>query len=373
VFIELCRLQRIDTVLLAVTSANSPARPWALAVLIGPHAYLFDAELGLPLPGENGRGVVTLAGLSGQPELLEQMNVNDKQTYWVKREDLTSLQPLISASPEELSKRMWLLDRQMSGDKHLALFADADATATRLAEFPQLKGAKVALWRVPFEASLYVSLGLGLRLNRDQKFATEYGNQTFFLTLPLSPIRQARQLQFQGTFDTSEETKARRRQRERTKQADPLQRDGGAVELYLLARPEGRAIEDLAYSEYWQRFYGLNALPQDPQQRRELLDMVATRIKRSRDDVSYWLGLVQFEKEDYPNAITWLKQSLSDDSSDQPWAGGARYNLGRCYEALGQKQKAIKLYRDEDSPQKYGNRLRAKWLSREPERPAAEE
>lgn len=372
VFMELCRQQGIDTALLAVSPASGPAKPWAVAALIGPHLYLFDAELGLPLPEEHGRGVVTLAALASQPELLEQMNVDARQQYWVKGENLAELRPLLSASPEELSKRMWLLDRQTTGAKHLALFADVDAIAARLAQSPQLQGAKVALWRVPFEASLYVSLGLGLRLSRDREFAADYENQTFFVKMPLSPIRQARQLQFQGAFDTTEETKSRRRQRARDKMADVFQRDGGAVELYLMTRPEGRAIEDLAYSEYWQRFYGLNALPQDQQQRQEVLQMVTTRMQRSRDDVSFWLGLVQYEKADYENAITWLKQSLPDDSDDKPWAGGARYNLARCYEALGKQEKAIELYRADDSPQKYGNRLRAKWLSRESEQPAAE-
>jgi tetratricopeptide (TPR) repeat protein len=250
--------------------------------------------------------------------------------------------------------------------------ADVDAIAERLAQSPQLKGAKTSLWRVPFEASLYVSLGLGLRLSRDQQFAMEYENQTFFVRMPLSPIRQARQLQFQGTFDTSEDVQSRRRQRQRDKMAEGAPRDGGAVELYLMMRPEGGAIEDLAYSEYWQRFYNLN-LPQDEKQRREVLEMVTTRIKRSRDDVSFWLGLIQFEKREYDNAIKWLKQSLPDeDSTEQPWASGARYNLARCYEALGKTQEAVKLYRRDDSPQKYGNQLRAKWLSRAPEVPAAE-
>lgn len=363
VFMELCRQRGIDTALLAVTSESGPAKPWAVATLVGEQLYLFDAELGLPIRGKGASPVATLAALTSEPGLLEQMNVSEKQSYWVKPGDLMSLQLFIAASPEELSKRMWLLDRQTTGSKHLALFADVDATAARLTSSPQLKGSKVSLWRVPFEASLYVSLGLGLRLSRDEEFAKDYENQTFFVRMPLSPIRQARQLQFQGTFDVSEETQARRRQRERDKMASPAPRDGGAVELYLMMRPEGGAIEDIAYSAFWQKFYNLN-LPQDETQRRQVLEMVTTRIKRSRDDVSFWLGLIQYEKADYDNAIKWLRQSLpDDDSSDRPWAGGARYNLARCYEALGQNEEAIKLYRDDDSPQKYGNRLRAKWLS----------
>lgn len=371
VFVELCRQQGIGTALLAVEPASGAVRPWAVAALIGTELFLFDAELGLPIPAEKQRGVATLAALVKQSELLKQMDVDAKQTYWVQPEDLNSLRVWLSASPEELSKRMWLLDRQTSGANHLALYADVDATAARVAASPALKGAQVSLWRVPFEASLYVSLGLGLRLARDQEFAQGYENETFFLNMPMSPIRQARQLQFQGAFDTTQEAETRRRQRERDKMADPFPRDGGAVELYLMTRPQGRAIEDLAYSQYWQRFYGL-ALPPDPEQRRAMLEMVTTRMQRTRDDVSFWLGLVQYEKGDYENAITWLKQSLPDDSSDKPWEGGGRYNLARSYEALGQTEEAIKLYRSDNSPQKYGNRLRAKWLSRQADQPAGE-
>jgi hypothetical protein len=382
VFMELCRQENTDTALLAVASDNGPARPWAVAVLIGEHLYLFDAELGLPIPSHGARGVATLAALASEPKLLEQMDVSDKQTYWVKPAALGSLHPLLSAAPEELSKRMWLLDRSTSGSKHLAVFVDVDAIAAQLQQSPQLKGAKVSLWRVPFEASLYVSLGLGLRLSRDPEFATEYGNQIYFA---FTPIRQARQQQLRGTFDTSEEIRSRRLQRERhqresltpeelrevKKRRAPTPLDGGAVELYLSMRPDGQAIDDLADSEYWQTFFG-QPLPQDEQQRRQMLEMWGTRIQRFRDDISYWLGLIQYDKGSYENAITWLKRCMPENSPEAPWADGARYNLARCYEALGQTQEAVKLYRSDDSPQKYGNQLRAKWLGRAAKEPAAE-
>jgi hypothetical protein len=383
VFIELCRQQEIDAVLLAVPSTSGPARPWAVAALVGEHLYMFDAELGLPVAGPRARGVATLAALASQPELLEQMNVSKRREYWVQHADLKNLQPLLSASPEELSKRMWLLDRNTTGSKHLALFVDVDEVAARLQHSPQLKGAKVSLWRVPFEASLYVSLGLGLRLSRDQAFATEHGNRVFFA---FTPIRQPRQLQFRGTFDTSDEVQSRRLQREREikesltpqelqefkKRRKPPQLDGGAVELYLAMRPDGRALDDLAGSEYWQSFFNA-PLPQDEKQRRQMLEAWGPRIDRFRDDISYWLGLIQYEKGEYANAMTWLRQSLDEDSTESPWTPAARYNLARCYEALGQTDEAVKLYLSDDSPQKYGNQLRAKWLGRVPEEPAAEQ
>lgn len=370
VFIELCRQQGIECVKLAIAQDAGPPRPWAVAALIGADAYLFDAELGLPLRAADGRGVVTLAALQKQPDLLSQLNLDQKRTYWVKSDDLAQLRAFISASPEELSKRMWLLDHAATGAKHLALFVDADALNQRIAKTPSLKGAQVSLWKVPFECSLYVSLGQGLRLRRDKDFAIAFENQTMGLRFPMQPLRQARLLQFRGDFDTSEDALARRKERERElrKQGIPSDqipppRDGGAVELYLLSRPEGQSIEQLAYSQQWQQRFGLTVLPNDPEQRREYLEMITARVQRARDDTSYWIALVQYEKGDYANAVKWLKGSLPEDAADEkPWSAGARYNLARCYEALGQTEDAVALYERDDSPQKYGNRLRARWL-----------
>ena len=155
----------------AAFDLGKPVKPWAVAVMIGPELYLFDAELGLPLPGPERRGVANFSALVKQPEVLEQMNIDAKQTYWVKPADLESLRLWISASPEELSKRMWLLDRESKGAKHLALFVDADALAKRLNQSPQLRGTKVSLWRVPesrgsarridWVGALFATLGLG--------------------------------------------------------------------------------------------------------------------------------------------------------------------------------------------------------------------
>ena len=46
-----------------------------------------------------------------------------------------------------------------------------------------------------------------------------------------------------------------------------------------------------------------------------------------------------------------------------PWTFGARYNLARTYETLGDITRARELLNeDDDSPQKHGNWLRAKLL-----------
>jgi len=57
---------------------------------------------------------------------------------------------------------------------------------------------------------------------------------------------------------------------------------------------------------------------------------------------------------------------------DGPWTNAARYNLARVREATGELPEAIKLYEQDKSPQRYGNRLRAQRLkSQLPPEPAA--
>ena len=45
-----------------------------------------------------------------------------------------------------------------------------------------------------------------------------------------------------------------------------------------------------------------------------------------------------------------------------PWTGGARYNLARTYEVLGDHANARAYYEQDKSPQRHGNLLRARRL-----------
>jgi tetratricopeptide (TPR) repeat protein len=78
-------------------------------------------------------------------------------------------------------------------------------------------------------------------------------------------------------------------------------------------------------------------------------------------NAAYWLGLLLYDEQNFDIATDWLRRNELV-AADSPWQSGTRYNLGRTYEALERKDDAIKLFESDTSPQKHGNRLRARLL-----------
>ncbi len=80
--------------------------------------------------------------------------------------------------------------------------------------------------------------------------------------------------------------------------------------------------------------------------------------QHKNDNAAYWLGIILFEQKTFDPAKQYFERTL-DATGANSWTNGARYNLARCYEALGQFPKAIELYEADRSPQRNGNHLRA--------------
>jgi len=91
----------------------------------------------------------------------------------------------------------------------------------------------------------------------------------------------------------------------------------------------------------------------------------AGAMLRRKQDATYWLGLISFDEHEYETAEGYFKKLTLEvwkKEKGGPWGDGARYNLARTYEAAGRTDDAIKLYETDDSPQRHGNHLRARWL-----------
>jgi Flp pilus assembly protein TadD len=102
-----------------------------------------------------------------------------------------------------------------------------------------------------------------------------------------------------------------------------------------------------------------------------LTPQLVDAFQMRRDDAAFWMGLISFEQGDFSTAEQYFRQMTLEPYPDGPWTNAARYNLARVREATGELPEAIKLYEQDKSPQRYGNRLRAQRLKSQlpPEQP----
>lgn len=310
VFIQLARQQHLDVCLLAYRNAQPPHElvPWVVGLWSEGELYLFDPQLGLPIPGPDGRGVATLTEAVSDPSVLDQLDVDEDHPYPVKAEVLNEVVALIEASPEFLSRRMKAIESRLAGERSLVLSVDASAQAERFASHPHVHDAE--LWTLPYERIRRLA-----ELDRDE-IAAEMRRYLPF-RIGDAMLWKGRILHLYGRFV-----------------GEP-----SANEFYQSARPSSADI-----------------------QQAHLAAEQAAIVEEAKQDASYWLALVAFERGQYDAAVNHLQKRTLDASPGGPWTDGARYNLGRAYEAKGELDRAIAIYESDQSPQQHGNRLRARRL-----------
>lgn len=351
VFILLCRQQGIDALMLAFPGKTTTPRPrpWLAATLVGGQLYLFDTRLGLPIFGVGGRGIATLEQVLADRQLLDTLTLDDGHRYEVDSADLADILALLDASATALSRRMKLVEQQLTGDYRVVLTASSSVTAA------QLKGcrgvADIAIWSVPYETDWYQQAQTAKR-QEDQQAAME-----FYLTYGVLSMRntlvQARHLHFRGEFESQGEKP-------------------GAKALYLQSRVPQEQLNSLTTSEDTQKQLGFERENGE----RDILWQARLQSSRhlmqqAKQHASYWLGLAQYDSGKLDAALEWFERRTLEGSPDSPWLSGARYNLGRSYEALHNVDEACRWYEtSEPSPQEHGNRLRARWLRQLHQQPA---
>jgi TolA-binding protein len=85
-------------------------------------------------------------------------------------------------------------------------------------------------------------------------------------------------------------------------------------------------------------------------------------IDAAKQLATFWLGQLAFEEHDYTVAVDFFLKRMLREAPDGILSPAAQYNLARSYEALNEIPKANELYNDDYSPQRFGNRLRARRL-----------
>jgi hypothetical protein len=352
-FMALCRQLGIDTGLITYTKGNSlepvlprfgsnmeieatllgvkkPPKPpiiWICAALIDDKAYLFDARLGLEIPGPDGEGVATLEQALTDSAILDRMNLLGESPYGTSRASLlaspTKLSILIDSSPGYFSPKMKLLQGELAGKNRTILYRDAAEQRDHFAGVLGQRNGGVGFWGLPYQVLD--------RLFKDPQFVKSI-QASLFLFDRSFPLVYARVEQLRGELDE-------------------------AILKYVNLRLKENAtwVTDKK-----------KLIPKDVQ---DALDIYAT----------YYLGLAHLERtsnddaehvKNLYNAEQMFKRTLEllpEPGPNQPYYNmfrwGANANLGRIYEAKNDYRSAIAHYIQRDPTYQYvGNQLRAREL-----------
>ena len=359
VFILLARQQGIDAAVLALeepppesppgAAAARPRslQPWVVAVLRRDSLYLFEPVLGLPIPAPNGLKLGASGELIVEPAtldqvlrdetLLDRLSPDKLDSYPMKLSELKKkrIVVLVEGSPSYLARRMKLVESHPK--QKFVLTASPQAQAKRFREAsPHLADAR--LWTFPFETirerSQLNPPRIGIRLRELLKF---YADSS-------ATLRTGRMLHIRGKLSE-------------------------AVDQYLQtfrSDDELDAIRQRSIAQSVEEFRGNYPTVGEDRLRqlaRELARDEQVILRQARRDAAYWLGMISQERGDYKAAIDYLAERTLEASPNGPWTNGATYNLARCYEACGQHDKAVELYRrDPASSGRAGNLLRARWI-----------
>ncbi len=152
---------------------------WTCGVVIGnsKDVYLFDPNLGLPLPGPNGEGVATLAQAREKGEILAQLNVGEKNRYPVTKEQAQAAQAQLVCPLSALAPRMrHLQEKLLAPSVRVRLATDAAKDRERIQAACSAGASKQISAQVPNDKCtllrrfLSVDEGGTDKTNREQRF-----------------------------------------------------------------------------------------------------------------------------------------------------------------------------------------------------------
>ena len=338
-FMLLARQQALDVVLLEPAGGERRA---LLGLFVKDQLHLFDAELGLPLPGPEPDAVATLSQVAGDDALLRKLDLDADRAYPLHAADLAKVTAYVEASPLYLERRAAMIEARLTGEEKLALSVDASGLAERLASCAQV--GEVKLWPLPYERlqalAIRSSQGVKQLAGEFQVLMTVYDHVVKKKVEFSMGLWRGRVQQLLGRFTG----------------------ENGANYYFQLARLADAEIDERVAKQ------GAPQPGDNPimaQQRRQEWEKIGEQYRAAKRSASFWLGLVAYERENYPTAIDYFAKRTLEASPDGPWTAGALYNLGRAYEALGKPEEAIAAYEGDDSEQRYGSLLRAKRLKSE--------
>ncbi len=346
-FILMCRQLDIDVVMLATVDEQRPGkpRPWLPAVLLGDKMYLFDTELGLPIPGPEGQGIATIEQARNNPQILDNLDLDDERPYRMHAADIDEVIALVDGTPFFLSQRLDVLADMLGAKDPIRFTASPEKIGERARKCSGVVSAKI--WRASYEAMQYY-VGKQRRIGVAGPARDEYLLNTFLFFQP-NKLPHGRYYHLVHDFESTPEF-------------------DGAIGSYLNSRTSDAELDAFLNDPAFQAAVGIVKTPDqsDEQFARSIRERHSMQ-QRTKRDATLWLGNVNFEKEEYQAAASWFEDRILEKDPESFWVPSARYNLARCYEKLGDVQRARTLYFEDESAQSHGNVLRARWLRNAPE------
>ncbi len=327
--------------ILAIDQEVDP-QPWVIAALIDKRLYLFDPQLGLPIPRSDGIGIATLDDVLSDPTILKQLSDHDN-AYPIDEEDLKRIVALIDAPFPYLTQKMWILERSLPAKYKLILSTTPSSLAQELRQVAGI--TNVGIWPLPYDAVEYRMANY-----RNLEFMTRLDATS----RPFSgdnALANGRRQHIRGAFS-----------------GEPPEK--GAKQYYLDCRLPDEKLADLKLTEEVLHVLGIEGvLPDDRDFLRVFIPAQTERLRFFKRHASYFLGLIAFDEGNYKVAIDYLQKRTLEADPQGEFADGANYALARCYEQLGILQndpqlirKAIATLAADQSAQAQGNHLRAKRL-----------
>ncbi|QEH35617.1 hypothetical protein OJF2_41700 [Aquisphaera giovannonii] len=353
-FMELCRQLNIDVGLLTYTRGNvlkpriqagpgadqadsQQVIPWVCAALVDDKAYLFDARLGMAIPGPGGRGVATLADALADPSILERMDLPGQHSYGTSRASLisspTKIGVLMDSSQGFFSPKMKLLQGELVGKNRTVLYRNPAQQRDHFAKVLGDRLGEVRLWSTPLQVEQ--------ELFRNPQFVDSTKQSLTFFSSDY-PLIYARIKQLRGDLE-------------------------GALGEYI----SFRLIKDVPLVSERNKAKSPQAQAGG---RQEPIRTIPAEVQKGLDlYATHYMGLAQLERNNLGSARDMFEQVLTMAAEPDPtqpfyvaFRWGADANLGRVYEGLGDAPLAIRHYaranRSDPSWQRHGNLLRARDL-----------
>jgi tetratricopeptide (TPR) repeat protein len=361
VFILLARQQGLDVVMLAVKpdGTNNDAgqlREWIPALVLTrgendsatTELYLFDPRLGLPILAPDGGKIATLREVTADDTLLRQLDVDSKNPYPVKAEDLKEVTALVETGPGYLSRRMEILENSLGGEQRVVLTVPVADLAEKLKSM-EVIGSRVALWPRPYETA-------AARRAPDERTRS-------MAEFEMAPFEQLRRHIVESATDRKVKSRREesaewgaapeRQQRQRIplgvgrllQLAGNYSHEDGAI-LYL----NQAQYSDREQNEMFDAFFSQNRTSEEAK-------VIVAEARRSDSMAKLWLGQIKAEQGQLDIAVKYFTKW-----ENPIWKGAVDYNLARVYEAQGNLDQAIKIYQEDESPQRPGNLLRSRRL-----------